>query len=195
MWLGTGGARCGLLGPTARLCERGRLPRSSFTPVLDFGEMDRLLATARRGYLLTRVEDNFFWAQLPLLFDPTRRVLAGHITLARQPPRTIGQEAAAILRLRAFGPEIAGPNVSSRYPGRLWRRGFQTAHAIGELAWRSEREWVRRHLADLARRATRSGPFQPMGKSARVPGLAPSIDDLVGVELRVEELLLSPESA
>jgi len=67
--------------------------------VTDPGEMSRILADLRLGCLVTKDADGFFGSHIPMLFDPARNVLAGHISKANSHPARCGDgDALAIFQ-------------------------------------------------------------------------------------------------
>ena len=157
--------------------------------VTDDEEIDFILANARLGCLVTRDADGFFGTHLPMLFDPARRVLAGHVARANPHPGRCGDgEAMAIFQgMDAY----VTPNW---YPSKLehgrvvptWN--YEAAHVTGTLAWRSEPDWLRAHLAQLTDRFEK-GRAKPWALAdAPEDYLQKQFAGVVGVELAVREV-------
>lgn len=113
-------------------------------------EMDRILADLRLGCLVTKDEDGFFGSHIPMLFEPSKRVLAGHISKANIHPTRCGDGSALAI--------FQGPNAyvsPNWYPSKAehgkavptWN--YEVVHIEGSLTWHSDRTWLKGHLRHL----------------------------------------------
>ncbi len=118
--------------------------------VTDPVEMDRVLADLRLGCLVTKDEGGFFGSHIPMLFDPARRVLVGHVSRANPHPMRCGDGNALAI--------FQGPNAyvsPNWYPSKAehgkavptWN--YDVVHIEGSVSWHGDRAWLRDHLADL----------------------------------------------
>jgi len=157
--------------------------------VSDAHEVDAVLQEARLGCLVTRDSSGFFGTHLPMLFDPKRRLLMGHISRANQHPDRSGDgEALVILQ----GPD--GYVSPSWYPSKqehgkvvpTWN--YEVAHVTGTLNWRDDPEWLRELLAKLTARFESGRPDPWAMSDAPEDYLARQIAGVIGLELAVHEV-------
>lgn len=118
--------------------------------VTDPGEMSRILADLRLGCLVTKDADGFFGSHIPMLFDPARNVLAGHISKANSHPARCGDGHA--LAIFQDPNAYVSPNW---YPSKAehgkavptWN--YEVVHIEGAVTWHDDPVWLRAHLRDL----------------------------------------------
>jgi transcriptional regulator len=157
--------------------------------VTDPGEIERVLAEAPLGCLVTRDAAGFFATHLPMLYDPGRRVLMGHVAAQNPHPERAGDGEALVI--------FQGANAyvsPSWYPakaehGRVvptWN--YETAHVSGTLAWRRDPEWLRALVGGLARRFEAARPQPWAVEDAPADFITRQLAAIVGVEIAVREV-------
>jgi transcriptional regulator len=157
--------------------------------VTDPDEIEFVLSNVRLGCLVTRDAEGFFGTHLPMLFDPARRVLSGHVAKPNPHPDRAGDgEALAIFQgMDAY----VSPNW---YPSKF-RHGkavptwnYEVAHVSGSLGWRRDPEWLRAHLALLTERFERPQAKPWALTDAPEDYLQAQLAGVVGVELAVRQV-------
>jgi len=118
--------------------------------VTDPAEMSRILANLRLGCLVTKDADGFFGSHLPMLFDPARSVLTGHIAKANSHPARCGDGYA--LAIFQGANAYVSPNW---YPSKVehgkavptWN--YEAVHIEGAVTWYDDPARLRDHLRNL----------------------------------------------
>lgn len=157
--------------------------------VTDPTEMDQVLADLRLGCLVTKDEGGFFGSHIPMLFDPARHVLTGHISKANTHPARCGDgEALAIFQ----GPNAyVSPNW---YPSKAehgkavptWN--YEAVHIEGTVSWHTDSLWLQDHLRNLTDHFE-SGQATPwMLSDAPADYVDKLLDVIVGLELHVRTI-------
>jgi transcriptional regulator len=157
--------------------------------VTDAQEIDLLLQQVRLGCLVTRDGEGFFGTHLPMLFDPIRRTLTGHVAAGNPHPARSGDHEALVI---FQGPDAyITPNwYPSKFEhGRVvptWN--YEAIHVTGSLAWRTEADWLRDQLSRLTARfeQTQSKPWA-LG-DAPEDYIEKQLAAVVGVELSIREV-------
>jgi len=159
--------------------------------VTDPAEIDFVLGNARLGCLVTRDISGFFGTHLPMVFDPDRRVLAGHVAGANPHPDRSGDREALVI-FQGMDAYVS----PSWYPSKLkhgkvvptWN--YEVAHVSGKITWRSEPEWLREHLSQLTERFEKSQARPWAVSDAPEDYLLGQLAKVIGVEMEVREVLV-----
>jgi transcriptional regulator len=159
--------------------------------VTDPGQVEAVLANLRLGCLVTRDAEGFFGTHLPMLYDPARRVLSGHIARPNPHPARSGDgEAMAIFQgIDAY----VSPNwyPSKAEHGKVvptWN--YEVAHVSGRLTWHDDEAWLRAQLAALTDRHERDSAAPWALGDAPDSYVTAMIKGVVGVELAVRDVLV-----
>lgn len=157
--------------------------------VTDLHEVDQVLQYARLGCLVTRDAAGFFGTHLPMVFDPARRSLTGHISRANEHPDRSGDGEALVIfqGLDAYVSPSWYP--SKQEHGKVvptWN--YEVAHVTGKLTWRDDPEWLREQLDKLTDRFESGRPEPWATSDAPDDYLARQIAGVIGVQLQVREV-------
>ena len=152
---------------------------------------DLIAAMIRRSpfaTLVTHDAEGFFATHLPLLFDPERNVLEGHIARANPHPARSGQQALAV---------FTGPHAyvsPSSYPskaehGRVaptWN--YEAVHVVGRITWYDDPVRLRELLDRLteAHEAGRPAPWAV--DDAPEPYVQALLRGIVGLEIAIDSI-------
>ncbi len=156
--------------------------------VTDEAEVETVLQGLTLGCLVTHDEDGLFASHLPFLYDPTRRVLTGHV--ARPNPHWRRGSGEALVIFQGVEAYVSPSWYPSKYQhGRVvptWN--YEAVHVYGRLAWREEPDWLREHLGALTDRYE-GGRVKPWGLDDAPDDYIDSrVRMVVGLELAVERV-------
>jgi transcriptional regulator len=154
--------------------------------VTDPAEVDLVLADLRLGCLVTRDVDGFFASHIPMLFNPAKRVLTGHLAKGNPHPGRCG-DGSALAIFQGLNAYVS-PNW---YPSKFqhgkavptWN--YEVVHIEGSVVWHEDRDWLLDHLTPLTDRHERSQAKPWEVADAPQDYLDRQLGLIVGMELRV----------
>jgi transcriptional regulator len=157
--------------------------------ITDPQEAELVLSSARLGCLITRDAEGFFGTHLPMLYDPERRLLSGHVARANPHPERSG-DGEALVVFQGLDAYVTPNWYPSKFKhGRVvptWN--YEVAHVTGTLSWRPEAAWLRAHLEALTQRFERAQAKPWALSDAPEDYLQKQFAAVVGVELQVREV-------
>lgn len=157
--------------------------------VTDPEEIERLLADPPLASLVTRDAEGFFATPLPLLYDPDRRVLMGHVSAQNPHPERSGDGEALVIFQGANAYVSPSWYPSKAAHGRVvptWN--YETAHVTGPLVWRREPAWLRDLVGRLTARFEAGRPQPWRVEDAPEDYIARQLPAIVGVEIAVRDV-------
>lgn len=157
--------------------------------VTDPVEIDQVLADLRLGCLVTKDSDGFFATHIPMLFDPVKRVLTGHVSRANPHPKRSG-DGSAIAIFQGLNAYVT-PNW---YPSKFqhgkavptWN--YQAVHLEGSLSWQEDRDWLRAHLGQLTGRHEENRAEPWALTDAPEDYIAKQLGGIIGMEFTVRTI-------
>jgi len=157
--------------------------------VTDEAEGAALLERLAFGCLVTHGPDGLFASHLPFVYDPERRVLAGHLARANPHRSRAGEDEALVIFQGAnayVSPSFYPSKVKHGRVVPTWN--YEAIHLRGRLSWREDPAWLRAHLNVLTDRfeASRAKPWAVA--DAPEDYLERMIGGIVGLEIAVEEI-------
>jgi transcriptional regulator len=157
--------------------------------VADPEEIERVLLDPPLGCLVTRDAGGFFATHLPMIYDPARRTLMGHVSAANPHPERSGDGEALVVFQGANAYVTPSWYPSKAQHGRVvptWN--YETAHVTGALVWRREPAWLRDLLGRLTARFEAGRPRPWSIEDAPADYVARQLAAIVGVEIAVREV-------
>ncbi len=155
----------------------------------DAAEIDRLIDSARLGLLITHGPEGLYASHLPMVWDPERRTLTGHLARAN-PHRALAEGEQALVVLT--GPDAyVSPNwyPSKAEGGRVvptWN--YEAVHLYGTLEWFDAPDRLARLLVDLTDRHESAQPAPWRVADAPADYIERMLRAVVGVQMRVERI-------
>jgi len=156
-------------------------------PKFALSEADTRAALEQAGFanLVTHVDDGMLVTPLPLLYDPARHSLIGHVARANPHWNAAGAPSVAIFS----GPQAyISPAfyATKRETGKVvptWNYDILTVH--GHLVAHDDADWLRDLVSTLTERyeQDRDQPWQVT--DAPEPYVSGQLKGIVGVELRI----------
>ena len=154
--------------------------------VTDPAEIAAMLARARLATLVTQGPEGLYASHLPMIHQPERGALVGH--LARTNPHRARAGDGEALAIFELGEAYVSP---AYYPSRATGRvvptwNYEVVHVYGRLTWHDEADWLGDNVAALTARFEAARDRSPWSLAeAQADYLAGMVRGTVGVELAI----------
>lgn len=151
-------------------------------------ELESMLSSAGLGTLITMGGEGFVVTHIPFIFDPSQRLLRGHVSLRNPQSKTAAGDALVIFGgAEAYVSPAFYP--SKAVHGRVaptWN--YEFLHVRGPIRWIADREWLLRNLEELTDRheRKRSDPWRV--EDAPADFTEKLLSQILGIEVAVQEI-------
>ncbi|MFZ3008651.1 MAG: FMN-binding negative transcriptional regulator [Phenylobacterium sp.] len=154
----------------------------------DSEELESMLLSAGLGTLITKGGEGFAVTHIPFVFDPSQRLLRGHVSRRNPQSKTAAGDALVIFGgVEAYVSPAFYP--SKAVHGRVaptWN--YEFLHVRGPIRLISDRTWLLRNLEELTdlHERRRADPWRV--DDAPADFTEKLLSQIVGIEVVVEEI-------